>query len=132
MIDHLSLPVSDFARSRAFYIAALKPLGYEMVMEFSREQIPELASAHVAGLGAGGKPDFWLSQVTTGSPSTIHVAIAASSREMVDAFYEAAVKAGGKPNGSPGVRAQYHPSYYGAFVLDPDGHNVEAVCHAPG
>ena len=132
MIDHMSLSVSDFARSRAFYVAALKPLGYEIVMEFSREQIPELPSAHVAGLGAGGKPDLWLSEVASGAPTAIHVAIAASSREMVDAFYEAAVKAGGKPNGAPGVRAQYHPSYYGAFVLDPDGNNVEAVCHGLG
>ncbi len=132
MIDHMSLPVSDFARSRAFYVAALKPLGYEIVMEFSREQIPELPSAHVAGLGEGGKPDFWLSQVSSGAPAPIHVALLASSREVVDAFYQAALAAGGKPNGAPGVRAQYHPSYYGAFVLDPDGHNVEAVCHAPG
>ena len=129
MIDHMSIPVSDFARSRAFYVAALKPLDYEIVMEFSREQIPELPSAHVAGLGAGGKPDFWLGHAAGGVAVSIHVAFVASSREVVDAFYKAAIAAGGRDNGAPGIRAHYHPNYYGAFVLDPDGHNIEAVCH---
>jgi len=132
VIDHMSLPVSDFQKSRAFYIAALAPLGYELVMEFTRDQVPELPHLAVAGLGADGKPDLWLGHVTGGVPSPVHVAITARNRAMVDAFYEAAIRAGGRSNGAPGVRAQYHPSYYGAFVLDPDGHNVEAVCHTPG
>ncbi|MEZ4451584.1 MAG: VOC family protein [Nannocystaceae bacterium] len=117
MLDHVSLPVRDYAASKAFYTQALAPLGYTLLMEFGQ----------VGGFGAGGKPDFWISP---GGPlARIHVAFAAESRALVDAFYAAAIAAGGRDNGGPGVRAQYHPAYYGAFVLDPDGHNVEAVCH---
>ena len=129
MIDHMSISVTNFDRSRDFYLKALQPLGYEVVMEFSRDQIPDLPVERVAGLGANRKPDFWLQpapQVTTS-----HIAFGCTSRTMVDAFYEAAVAAGGKPNGAPGPRPQYHANYYGAFVLDPDGYNVEAVCHLP-
>jgi catechol 2,3-dioxygenase-like lactoylglutathione lyase family enzyme len=131
MIDHLSLLVTDFERSRAFYLGALAPLGYELIMELSRENIPQLPAARIAGLGAGGKPDLWLRHHDGGPPDPMHLAFAAPRRELVDAFYQAALRAGGRPNGEPGPRAQYHPNYYGAFVLDPDGHNIEAVCHLP-
>lgn len=116
MIDHIGIAVSDLEKSLAFYAAALAPLGYTVMMKFPG----------VAGLGADGKPDFWLSQ-EQGKP--LHVAFRARTRKLVDAFYQAAIAAGGKDNGPPGVRAQYHPDYYGAFVHDPDGNNVEAVCH---
>ncbi len=120
MIDHISINVSDVVKSRAFYEQALKPLGYEVIADFG----------HVIGLGAGGKPDFWIGdRDRPGTP--IHVAFASPDRETVDAFYEAALAAGGKDNGPPGLRVHYHPSYYGAFVRDPDGNNVEAVCHQP-
>jgi predicted lactoylglutathione lyase len=79
-----------------------------------------------AGFGADGKPDFWISPSPT---NPVHVAILAAARASVDAFYNAAIAAGGRDNGAPGLRPEYHPNYYGAFVSDPDGHNVEAVCH---
>ena len=119
MLDHLGIKVSDFARSRDFYVAALAPLGYEVVMDFGV----------FAGLGAGGKPDFWISEGDSG-PS-LHIAFASPDRATVDAFHRAALAAGATDNGAPGLRAQYHPTYYGAFVLDPDGNNIEAVCHRP-
>jgi len=127
MIDHIGFPVSDYERAKAFYLQALVPLGYSVFRELTPEQTG--GSAH-AGFWADGKPDFWIG---TGSPlrGVLHVAFAAKDRATVDAFHRAALAAGGKDNGAPGVRPQYHPSYYGAFVLDPDGHNVEAVCHAP-
>jgi catechol 2,3-dioxygenase-like lactoylglutathione lyase family enzyme len=118
MLDHIGVRVSDYERSKRFYAAALAPLGYTLVMEFG----------DAAGLGAGGKPDFWIS---TGRTAPLHVAFLAENRKRVEEFYRAAIEAGGRDNGKPGVRAQYHPTYYGAFVLDPDGHNVEAVCHTP-
>jgi catechol 2,3-dioxygenase-like lactoylglutathione lyase family enzyme len=122
MIDHLTLQVRDYASSREFYLHALAPLGYELVME--------VAGPRACGLGVGTKPDFWLSESST--PTTaMHIAIAAPNRAAVDAFYSAALAAGAKPNGDPGLRAEYHPSYYGAFVIDLNGHNLEAVCHAP-
>ncbi len=126
MIDHTGLAVSDFARSKEWYARALAPLGYKVMMEFPAEQA---GGQPAAGLGAG-KPDFWLAGGGPTSPH-IHVCFAAKNRAAVDAFYKAALAAGGRDNGPPGVRAQYHPNYYGAFVLDPDGHNVEAVCHYP-
>jgi len=120
MIDHISLGVRDLSVSKAFYAAALAPLGYVVMMEFPG----------VLGLGEKGKPDFWLGGGgETGAGR--HVAFLAPNRAAVDAFYEAAIRAGGKDNGKPGLRPQYHPNYYGAFVLDPDGHNIEAVCHTP-
>lgn len=120
MIDHMGVSVSDLAKSIEFYRKALAPLGYALIM-----QIPDI----VAGFGAGGTPDFWISK---GAPTDrVHFAIRAKGRTDVRAFYEAALAAGGRDNGPPGVRAQYHPDYYAAFVLDPDGHNVEAVCHEP-
>jgi catechol 2,3-dioxygenase-like lactoylglutathione lyase family enzyme len=130
VIDHLTIVVSDYEASKAFYTAALKPLGYETVMELSREQIPQLPVEKTIGLGVGGKPDVWLRPCTGAEAVTAtHVAVRANDRQAVDAFYRAALEAGGKDNGAPGVRAHYHPSYYGAFVLDPDGYNIEAVCH---
>ena len=130
MIDHLSLNVRDYQRSLDFYRRALAPLGYEVVMEISRAEVPSLQTEATCGLGTGGKPDLWL-QPTKAAFAPVHVAILASDRAAVDAFYQAAIAAGGRDHGAPGLRPHYHPNYYGAFVLDPDGHNLEAVCHAP-
>lgn len=130
MLDHISILVRDAVKSREFYKAALAPLGYVVVMELTREQVPQLGSPHIVGLGVNGKPDFWLGQ-TDGDVGHNHVAFLADSRAIVDAFHAAALAAGGKDNGAPGIRAMYHPNYYGAFVHDPDGHNIEAVVHKP-
>jgi catechol 2,3-dioxygenase-like lactoylglutathione lyase family enzyme len=119
MIDHISLRVTDFARSKKFYEQALAPLGYKAVMEFP----------NMVGMGVDGKPDFWITQTPTTTPT--HIAFLARDRKAVHAFHEAALKAGGKDNGPPGARKEYHPNYYGSFVLDPDGHNIEAVIHKP-
>jgi len=125
MIDHVGFSVSDYARAKAFYEKALAPLGYTLVMEVTAEQ----AGQPAAGFGSG-KPDFWIGG--EGKPDKpVHIAIVAKDRPAVDAFHHAALVAGGKDNGAPGVRAHYHANYYGAFVLDHDGHNIEAVCHAP-
>jgi len=128
MIDHIGFPVPDYARSKAFYESALAPLGYSLIMEVAAAHTESGSPA--AGFGRQGKPDFWIGG-EGGLKGTLHVAIAADDRRTVDAFYRAALAAGGRDNGAPGLRPQYHPNYYGAFVLDPDGHNVEAVCHAP-
>jgi catechol 2,3-dioxygenase-like lactoylglutathione lyase family enzyme len=125
-IDHSSLSVSNFAKAKAFYGAALAPLGITVLMEFAKAVT---GNADVAGLGSNGKPFFWLADAGKTSPR-IHLAFVADSRAQVDAFYNAALAAGGKDNGAPGLRPMYHPNYYGAFVLDADGHNIEAVCHA--
>jgi catechol 2,3-dioxygenase-like lactoylglutathione lyase family enzyme len=125
MIDHLGFPVSDYARSKAFYEKALAPLGYALIKEVRQNE----QDAPAAGFGTAGKPDFWIGG-EGGLNRAVHVAIHARDRASVDAFYQAALAAGGKDNGAPGLRAHYHPNYYGAFVLDPDGHNIEAVCHA--
>ncbi|MFI5010711.1 MAG: VOC family protein [Hyphomicrobiales bacterium] len=127
MLDHIGFAVSDFERSLAFYKSALAPLGYGLVMEVSREVTG--GEAH-AGFGRDGRPQFWIG-TGKGLSGRLHVAFVARSRADVDAFYAAAIGAGAKDNGKPGLRPHYHPNYYGAFVLDPDGHNVEAVCHAP-
>lgn len=130
MIDHVSFPVRDFDASLRFYTAALAPLGYSVLMQFPG----------VAGLGRNGKPDLWIGG---GRPdyyregqgpglAPMHLAIAADSHAAVDAFYAAALAAGATDNGAPGPRPQYHPGYYGAFVIDPDGNNLEAVCHHAG
>lgn len=127
MIDHTGLSMTDPKKSREFYEKALAPLGYSVLMEIPTEYT---GGAVVLGFGVAPKPDFWIHQ---GPPQTprIHIAFAADSREQVDAFYRAAIEAGGKDNGPPGPRPHYHPNYYGAFVFDPDGHNIEAVCHKP-
>ena len=126
MIDHLGFSVSDYARAKAFYEKALAPLGYVLVMETTAQETGKPA----AGFGADGKPDFWIGDEGK-LDKPLHIAIVAEDRATVDAFYRAALAAGGRDNGPPGVRPQYHPNYYGAFVLDPDGHNIEAVCHTP-
>jgi catechol 2,3-dioxygenase-like lactoylglutathione lyase family enzyme len=128
MIDHVGFPVSDYARSKAFYAQALAPLGYTLIMEVTAKQTESGSPA--AGFGRNGKPDFWIGG-EGGLKGILHVAIVADDRAAVDAFHRAALAAGGKDNGAPGLRPHYHPGYYGAFVLDPDGHNVEAVCHTP-
>ncbi len=126
MIDHVGFPVSDYATSKAFYERALAPLGYILVMEVPVNEM----NAPAAGFGIGGNPDFWIGgEGGVGNP--VHVAIMAKDRGTVDAFHKAAVAAGGKDNGAPGLRPRYGPSYYAAFVLDPDGHNIEAVCYRP-
>ena len=127
MIDHLGLSVSDYEAAKAFYAKALAPLDYSLIMEVTAEQTGHAAAA---GFGADGKPDFWIGgEGAMNKP--VHVAILAKDRATVDAFYKAAIAAGGRDNGPPGLRPHYHANYYAAFVLDPDGHNIEAVCHAP-
>jgi catechol 2,3-dioxygenase-like lactoylglutathione lyase family enzyme len=115
MIDHVGFPVSDYERAKTFYLKALAPLGYSLVMEVTQEQ-----TGHdpAAGFGANGKPDFWIGG-EGGLNKPLHVAIIAQDRTTVDAFYKAAMAAGGRDNGAPGIRAHYHPNYYGAFVLIP-------------
>src|SRR5215813_5233403 len=126
MIDHVGFSVSDYARAKAFYEKALAPLGYALVMEVGPPQSDQPA----AGFGSSGKPDFWIGgEGKLDKP--LHIAILAKDRLTVDAFHRAALAAGGKDNGLPGLRPHYHANYYGAFVLDPDGHNIEAVCHRP-
>ncbi len=117
MIDHLKLHVADAVRSKAFHEQALAPLGYRVIME---------PAPGVVGMGVEF-PDFWLAE--SGAPTVAHVALRADDRAAVDAFHAAALAAGATDNGAPGLRPQYHPGYYGAFVLDPDGNNVEAVHH---
>jgi catechol 2,3-dioxygenase-like lactoylglutathione lyase family enzyme len=127
MLDHVGIFVADWDKARAFYDAAFAPLGITMLA-----QIPEqhTGGAKVCGYGRT-KPDFWLTQnVQPGAGR--HYAVSAASHADVDAFYAAAMAAGGKDNGGPGPRPHYHAHYYGAFVIDPDGNNIEAVCHAPG
>jgi len=116
MLDHIGVGVSDVTKSKAFFAAALAPLGYKVIMDFGDQ---------AAGMGKE-RPDFWIGKTAT--PGTSHIAFAADSRALVKAFYDAALAAGGKDNGAPGLRPQYHPDYYGAFVLDRDGNNIEAVC----
>jgi len=127
MIDHIGFSVSDYPRAKAFYEKALSPLGYVLIMEVRQDA----NDAPAAGFGAGGKPDFWIGG-EGGLNKRVHIAITAKDRPAVDAFYQAAIAAGAKDNGPPGLRPHYHANYYGAFVLDPDGHNIEAVCHTPG
>ncbi|OCW57728.1 VOC family protein [Hoeflea olei] len=126
MIDHIGVHVRDFAAASRFYDAAFAALGSSMVMTVPKEYT---GGVQTAGYGRE-KPYFW---ITEGAPQTppVHVALAAGSRAEVDAFYQAAMAAGGSDNGAPGLRPHYHPNYYGAFVRDPDGNNIEAVCHRP-
>jgi len=127
MIDHTTFAVSSRERSKAFYARALAPLGITLLVEVTAEQSGGRA---FAGFGAD-RPFFWIGD--GGRPvSGVHVAFRAESRAEVDAFYAAGLAAGGRDNGGAGVRAYYHPNYYGAFVLDPDGNNIEAVCHKEG
>jgi len=120
MIDHVILNVKDLAASRRFYEAALRPLGYGVVMAY-----PE-----GVGFGREGKPDFWIA-LRPPSHTQVHVAFHCTRRTEVDEFHKAALGSGGVENGAPGIRPHYHPSYYAAFAFDPDGNNIEAVCHEP-
>jgi catechol 2,3-dioxygenase-like lactoylglutathione lyase family enzyme len=122
MLDHVGFAVRDYARSKAFYESALVPLGCKLITE---------PRGQAAGFGKGGKPSFWVEAQGEPVQGRLHIALEADSRQQVDAFYAAAIKAGGTDNGAPGVREIYHPNYYGAYVLDPDGNNLEAVCHLP-
>ena len=124
MIDHISLRVSDFQRSLAFYKAALEPLGYTLVFSNDKEQY--------AGFAGPDRERIWIGHREGASHGYAHIAILAKDRATVRNFYEAAMKAGGRDNGGAGPRPNYSPTYYGAFVLDPDGHNIEAVCFAKG
>jgi catechol 2,3-dioxygenase-like lactoylglutathione lyase family enzyme len=120
MFDHVGFGATRLDASQAFFVRALAPLGVSVVME----------GPYGVGLGRNGKPSLWL-HAATSAPTPLHLAFTAESRDDVDAFYRAALAAGGKDNGPPGLRPHYHPNYYGAFVIGPDGHNVEAVCHRP-
>ena len=124
MLDHVSIAVRDLGRSLAFYEAALPSLGIERLMTY----VDEAGVPRHIGFGSGGKPFFWIGRGEA-IQGYVHVALVAKDRASVDAFHEAALAAGGRDNGKPGPRPQYHPGYYGAFVLDPDGCNVEAVHH---
>ncbi len=120
MFDHVGLNVRDFRASKAFYEAALAPLGYSVVMEFGEN----------AAFGTSGKPEFWI-HVREPFGTGTHIAFTSTDRPTVDAFHAAGTDAGGRDNGAPGIREQYHSAYYAAFVHDPDGNNIEAVCHRP-
>ncbi|CAN5395559.1 VOC family protein [soil metagenome] len=128
MIDHMGFAVSDLAAARAFYSKALAPLGITILMEVTAE---ETGSEAATGFGKDGKPFFWIGTGVALNGGQVHVAFTSADRKTVDAFYRAAMAAGGTDNGPPGLRPHYHPDYYGAFVRDQDGNNIEAVCHAP-
>jgi catechol 2,3-dioxygenase-like lactoylglutathione lyase family enzyme len=120
MFDHIGFGVTDLEASKAFFLKALAPLGVEVVME----------GPYGVGIGSKRKPSLWL-HAAKGTPAPLHLAFAAPSRRAVDVFHAAAIAAGGRDNGPPGLRPHYHANYYGAFVIGPDGHNIEAVCHQP-
>lgn len=130
MLDHVGFAVSDINRSRAFYEAALRPLGIRMIMEVDPADNVEGGGGTALGFGVDNNPFFWIADNQKVGEGT-HVAFEAKSRAEVDAFHRAAVAAGGRDNGAPGLRPRYHSSYYAAFVHDPDGFNIEAVCHRP-
>lgn len=118
IIDHVGVAVSNYERSKAFYTRVLATLGIEFIMEVQGW----------GGFGRNGKPGFWFGEHHE-PQQPMHIAFSADTRAQVDAFHAAALAAGGTDNGAPGVRRSYHPNYYAAFVIDPDGHNIEAVCH---
>ena len=128
MLDHVGFAVSDAERSKGFYEQALAPLGITLIMSVAPEQTESGGTAH--GFGSDGKPYFWVGDNESVGEGT-HVAFTAETRPKVDEFYRAALAAGGRGNGGPGLRPHYHPNYYAAFVFDPDGANIEAVCHRP-
>lgn len=125
MIDHTGVNITNPEKSQKFYESALAPLGYKKLMEVPKEFTGGKAAM---GFGVPPKMDFWIGEGVPNTPR-VHVAFRAETRAQVDAFYKAALAAGGKDNGAPGLRPHYHQDYYGAFVFDPDGHNIEAVCH---
>lgn len=120
MIDHITLRVKNIETTKSFYLKTLQPLGYSLTAEM------EFDAIKIIGFGKNNKTDTWF---TTDKPvsAPLHICWKAESKEQVDAFYEEAIFAGGKDNGKPGIRTEYHENYYGAFVLDPDGNNIEAV-----
>ena len=126
MLDHIGVDVSDLGASRAFYEAALAPLGYRVIQELTAEQ----TGANPIVMFGIEAPEFVIAEDKAPGPGN-HFAFRAETRAAVDAFHAAALKAGGKDNGGPGLRPNYGPTYYAAFVYDPDGFNIEAVCHAP-
>ena len=128
MLDHVGFAVADAERSRRFYEGALAPIGIGLIMSVTPEQTESGGTAH--GFGSDGKPYFWVGDNERVGEAT-HVAFAVETRAKVDAFHAAALAAGGRDNGAPGLRPHYHPNYYAAFVHDPDGSNIEAVCHRP-
>jgi catechol 2,3-dioxygenase-like lactoylglutathione lyase family enzyme len=123
MLDHTGFGVSDYQRSKAFYEQLLAPLAITLLIE---------PAAKAAGFGKDGRPFFWIEDRPPAVQGGLHIAFAAQDRETVDAFHSAGLKAGGTDNGAPGLRTIYHPHYYGAYILDPDGNNIEAVSHGPG
>jgi catechol 2,3-dioxygenase-like lactoylglutathione lyase family enzyme len=127
MIDHIGLTVSNFEKSKEFYKLALAPIGFQLLAE-----VPASISKtkDFAGFGEPPKPEFWIESGMLNN-SQVHVAFRANSQAQVDSFYAAALSAGGRDNGAPGIRAHYHPNYYAAFIHDYDGHNIEVVCHEP-
>ena len=127
IIDHIGFGVSDYGRAKAFYAQVLAPLGIALAMEVTPEQTGKVWTC---GFGRGGKPEFWIGSDGRTTPPA-HIAFLAESRAQVRAFHEAALEAGAKDNGGPGLRPHYHPDYYAAFAFDLDGHNIEAVCHRP-
>jgi catechol 2,3-dioxygenase-like lactoylglutathione lyase family enzyme len=128
MIDHLSTYATDFPVTRRFYEKAFEPLGFSVQFELKFDDDPDLPGRRACAFGPQGKAAFWIIESTeTYTPR--HTAFTAENRPAVDAFYKAGLSAGGQDNGAPGLREIYHPDYYGAFLLDPDGNNVEAVCH---
>lgn len=130
MIDHISSYATDFPASKEFYQAALAELGYSLQHEMTFDEDPDLPGRRACAFGPTGKSTFWVIEVLE-PYSPRHIAFAASDRHAVDAFHRAGMSAGGGDLGSPGLRPIYHPDYYGGFLTDPDGNNVEAVCHDP-
>ncbi len=128
MIDHLGIEVADYAASRAFYARVLAALGHGIVMEVTRDMS---GGYEGCGFGPSGRPHFWVGKGSGQPGRGSHIAFSAQSRAQVDAFHAAALAAGARDNGAPGLRPHYHPHYYGAFAIDLDGHNIEAVCHLP-
>jgi catechol 2,3-dioxygenase-like lactoylglutathione lyase family enzyme len=126
-IDHVSLSVENLDDASSFYERALEPLGIGVVGRMTAEQSGSVA---FAGFGVGKKGQLWLAESGRQSPAS-HICFRAKTRAQVRAFHEQALAAGGRDNGSPGIRELYHPAYYAAFVLDPEGHNIEAVCFEP-
>lgn len=122
MLDHAGFGVSDYQRSKAFYETALAPLGVTLLMEPMGEAV---------GFGQEEKPFFWIEERPPAVRGGLHIAFAVEERDTVHAFYAAGLKAGGTDNGAPGLRTIYHPDYYAAYILDPDGNNIEAVSHKP-
>jgi catechol 2,3-dioxygenase-like lactoylglutathione lyase family enzyme len=127
MLDHIGVNVSDYESAKAFYVAALAPLGYTLAME----PVPNVGGFSMGDRGPQGAFPFWIAE-GRGEPTAAHIAFTAPDRTTVDAFHAAALAAGGTDNGAPGIREIYHPNYYGAYVLTADGVNLEAVCHVPG